>query len=335
MQQQTNKSAGYSSLSLLTTISFFVLLAGAFSVAVTHQRAIADFIQLRNYHAPATINAIATADTMTPKSRHIFYVNHPDINDKASFAKFCPSGTKEQTIVLGCYQSDQAGIFLLNVTDKRLNGVKEVTAAHEMLHAAYDRLSNKQRNDINAQLMAFYANGLTDERIKSTIDAYKKTEPKDVVNEMHSIFGTEVATLPPALEQYYKQYFINRSAVITLSSRYQSEFTTRKNQLAVDDLNLLSLKQKIELTENVLKIKQSDISAMQQRLLGLRSSNVEAYNAGVAPYNAAVNDYNAQVQIVRDLVAQYNDLVSQRNAIAVEEDSLVKSLSADTQTINN
>ncbi len=62
---------------------------------------------------------------------------------------------------------------------------------------------------------------------------------------MHSIFGTEVQTLPPDLETYYSQYFKNRSSVVGLSARYQAEFTSRKDQVAADDARLKSLKTKL------------------------------------------------------------------------------------------
>ncbi|MDL2363431.1 MAG: hypothetical protein QFB86_03580 [Patescibacteria group bacterium] len=316
----------------LLYVTFAVL---AFGVAVTQQRTISDFMKLHNYTAPEQVAKIASQDSFTDSARRIFYVNHPDINDRASFVKFCPSGAKEQTIVLGCYQSDQAGIFLLNVNDPRLDGVKQVTAAHEMLHAAYDRLSSSDKQSVNKQLLDYYNNSLTDERLKTTIDAYKKSEPGDVVNEMHSIFGTEVAQLPPELEVYYKQYFVNRSAVTSLSAKYQAEFTSRKDLVASADARLKIIKQRVEDIESGLKDKQSAITNRQQTLTQLRSSDVSAYNAAIPEYNQLISSYNQDVQRVRVLVNEYNALVSKRNAVAVEEDQLVKSLGAQPETIQN
>lgn len=331
-----NSEQGNARSWLISSLSFLIIASVAFGLAVGKQRAIADWWQLRNYQPPTVIAQIATQDSLTDQARRVFYVNHPTINDRASFMRFCPSGSREQTIVLGCYQSDQAGIFLLDVNDPRLDGVKQVTAAHEMLHAAYDRLSPRDRDNINAQLVAFYKTGLTDDRIKSTIDAYTKSEPKDVVNEMHSIFATEVATLPAGLEQYYKQYFNDRTKVTSLSARYQGEFTSRRNQVSADDAKLQQLKTQIDNLESDLKNRQNDINDKEQNLTSLRNSNnVAAYNAGVPVYNGEVSAYNFEVQRVRTLVTEYNNLVTERNAIATEEDQLVQSLSAETKTINN
>ena len=192
----------------LRLFSLAVLL-GLLVWALFNQQYLRDEVRLYHYQPPASITALANETTMTPAAQRIFYVNHPVLDDKADFVNACNTH-QEQTIVLGCYHSDQAGIYVLSVTDSRLNGVEQVTAAHEMLHAAYDRLSSSDRANVDQMLQQFYDNGLTDSRVRSTIEAYKQTEPNDLVNEMHSIFGTEVANLPAGLETYYQRYFTNR-----------------------------------------------------------------------------------------------------------------------------
>lgn len=331
MPHQPNKKTSLRSLLIV-----FLLLVVSLSVLAVNGQSVKDWMVLRNYTAPAEIATIATQDSLTDQARKIFYVNHPLVEEKAAFTASCPGSSREQTIVLGCYQSNQSGIFLLNVTDSRLNGVKQVTAAHEMLHAAYDRLSDSERTRVNTLLLAYYNNDLKDDRISKTIDAYKKSEPSELVNEMHSIFGTEIVSLPPALEQYYKQYFTNRSQVVAFSTQYQGEFTSRQAQVTAADAQLASLRVQIDSNEADLKTQQGEISAKQASLVSLRNSgDVAAYNAGVPAYNSMIDSYNRQVQTVRGLVNQYNQVVTTRNAIAVEEDQLVKSLSADVSTINN
>jgi hypothetical protein len=286
-----------------------------------------DWLALRNYNPPATVSQLATQDTMTPYARKILYVNHPAIDDKTAFNQPCPNDGGEQTIVLGCYHSDQDGIFLLNVSDPRLSGVEQVTAAHEMLHAAYDRLSQSERNKVDAMLLDYYNHDLHDRRLIATIAAYKKTEPHDVVNEMHSVFGTEVANLPAGLEQYYKRYFTNRSQVAAYAAQYEAAFTSRQATVNADDVQLSSLKTQINGDETDLKTKQAQINAQQAQLSTERSSNPAAYNAAVPTFNSQVNSYNAEVQTVQGLVTQYNQLVASRNAIALVENQLSSELS--------
>lgn len=318
----------------IASLIFMVILLGGLGSAYFYRQQILDWYVLRNYHAPAVVKQLADQDTMTPSARKIFYVNHPSLDKKDSFTQNCPDTKREQTIVLGCYHGNQAGIFLLEVSDPRLNGVEQVTAAHEMLHAAYDRMSSSEKSKINSMLLDFYNHGLTDERIKKTIDAYRKVEPKDVVNEMHSIFGTEVATLPANLEEHYKQYFSSRAAVATLSASYQAEFTSRQSAVADYDAQLPLLKAKIDADKADLQAKQGEISAKRANLEQLRSSNnISAYNAGVPVYNDLVDSYNNEIQDVKNLITEYNDMVAKRNATALQQNQLVEELKGNLQPI--
>lgn len=305
-----------------------VVLAVAAGLILSHRLAIYDWLRLRGYQPSSTIAVLATDDTMTPSTRRVFYVNHPLLQSKSAFAPNCPRGT-EQTVVLGCYHSDQAGIYLLNATDSRLNGIEQVTAAHETLHAEYDRLQPAERHHVDAMLVDYYNQSLSDPTIKNIIAAYRKTEPHDVMNEMHSVFGTEVGNLPPALESYYGHYFTNRAAIVADYNAYEAEFTSRQATIAQDDAQLKAWKQQINSQEADLTAKEAAINAEQAKLQQERASgNIAAYNAGVAGYNQQVTVYNAEIQSVKDLVAQYNQLVASRNQLALEEQQLTSDISS-------
>jgi hypothetical protein len=334
MPSQTSNTRRFFRFSAFIVIALWIVFLGW---AVLNHQKVYDWWHLRGYTPPTAIKNLAAQDTMNDYAKRIFYVNEPIIEAKSAFSEKCPADGGEKTIVLGCYHSDQAGIFILNVDDPRLDGVEEVTAAHEMLHAAYDRLSKSERGHVDAMLQDFYDNGLTDERIKSTINSYKTTEPDDLVNEMHSIFGTEVANLPAPLEAYYKKYFTDRQQIAAFAAKYQSEFTSRKAQVAQYDAQLAGMKTQINNLEADLNAKQAQIDAEQSRLNSLRSSgDIDGYNAGVPGYNYLIDQYNAEVAQVKDLINQYNSLVETRNAVALEEGQLVKELSgSDINTINN
>ncbi len=319
----------------LSLLLILLLWLAALAVAAANRQNILDWWALRSYHAPAAIAQLATEDTMTAYARKIFYVNHPLIDDKTSFAAVCPASSREQTIVLGCYHNDQAGIFLLQVADPRLNGVQQVTAAHEMLHAAYDRLSTAERRKVDGWLMDYYNHDLHDQRIIDTMSAYKRTEPNDVVNEMHSVFGTEIANLPSQLESYYSRYFTNRPTIAAAAAQYQAEFTSRQAAVVQDDTQLASWKAQIASQQNDLKAKQAQINALQTQLLAERSSDTSAYNAGVPVFNSLIDNFNSEVQSVQNLVSSYNQLVAMRNAVALEEDQLVNDLSSSATPISH
>jgi len=309
---------------VLTYFALLALLSFPFIVYFRAQ-ALTDWWQLRNYSPPAAVINLASDASFTDYSRRVFYINHPDIQpDAAQFRQDCKQS--EKTIVLGCYHSKQAGIFVYDIKDPRLAGVQQVTSAHEMLHAAYDRLDNQERRYINGLLENYYKT-VTNQRIIDTVNSYKLTEPNDVVNEMHSIFGTEIASLPAPLEKYYSQYFINRSAVTTYANNYQNEFTGRSDQIKADDAQLAVLKVSIDRQEQYLEQQLIKVNSDRNRLDSLRNSDqIQAYNSGVASFNNKVDDYNAGIRQLKADIAAYNALVAERNAIAEELANLSKAL---------
>lgn len=314
---------------------FAIVLLSSVGLGFLNRQRLSDFVALYNYTPPASIVQLAKQDGLKPGTEKIFYVNHPEIQDKTEFKTACPNGGGEKTIILGCYHGPQNGIYLLKVGDPRLDGVTQVTAAHEVLHAAYDRLSSGERQKVNAMLTNYYKNDLKDERIKNTIEGYKKSEPKDVVNEMHSIFATEIDILPKDLDNYYSQYFVNRSKVTKFAAQYQGVFTSRQVAIKADDEQLDALKRRIEGLESFLVGQQSQINNRQKDLVSRRSSGDTAgYNAGVNGYNSLIDNYNQQVRLVQSLVGQYNQLVADRNVLASEISELSNALNTNAAQIN-
>ncbi|HSH18603.1 MAG TPA: hypothetical protein VK978_04425 [Candidatus Saccharimonadales bacterium] len=314
-------------------ILLVVLVVGA--VLALNLQALRDYARLRGYEPSATVAALADQTTMTDEARKLFYVNHPVLADRSHFSGQCTS-RGEQTIVLGCYKPVDRGIFLFDVQDERLDGVEQVTAAHEMLHAAYDRLSGRERDAIDVQLQNFYNERIknTDERLRGTIAAYEKSEPNDVSNEMHSIFATEVAELPDELESYYKRYFQDRSKVIAYADTYRSEFTARQEKVRLYDLQLMSIKDRINANKAELQERETDIRSTQQQLEEYRQQDdIETYNSLVPIYNARVEGYNQLVRTVQRDIATYNRLVTERNQVASQVKELTESISSAPQPI--
>ena len=327
-------SSGLAKRTLVALVGI-CLWFGLLSWAVVNRQAIVDWWRLRGYQPSSAIVSLAQQTTMTDYGRKIFYVNQPEVASKTDFAVACDKTEhEEQTIVLGCYHGNQGGIYVLKVTDERLEGVQQVTAAHEMLHAAYDRLSKSERERIDALINNFYKNKVTDARILKTIDAYKNSEPKDLLNEMHSIFGTEVADLPDELEDYYQQYFTDRQQVVKFAQRYQEVFTSRQSKLRLYESQLDEIKTRVEVIETDIASRQAEINSRQAELNSLRQSNdIAAFNARVPEYNQLVEVYNGLVEEARGLIAQYNQLVAEYNALAHEHGELIKELDADIEPI--
>jgi hypothetical protein len=339
MQQHLNKTnnlAAQQGKSKLSSLFILLVLMVAVGGVFTNYNRIFDYIQLRNYQPPANIVQLADDTTMNAAARHLLYLNKPKLaNIVADFRKHCPEN--EDTIVLGCYHSTERGIFVYNVPDAELAGVQQVTIAHETLHAAYDRLSNHDKTTINKALNDFYDNQLTDPEVKAEIAIYKRTEPSQVTNEMHSIFGTEVAKLPGPLESYYKRYFNDRSKITDYAQRYRSQFSQRQAAITAADAQLDILKKTIDSQQTDLNAQLVQINAERARINGYANANDNTkYNAAVPGFNAMIDSYNNNVARLKDVIATYNSLVATHNQIASQLSVLNKALDTRTTTsVNN
>lgn len=298
-------------------------------VALVNRQSIYDWYILQRYEPSSVISRLTTETQMSEYARKLFYVTKPQLLDSVSFNEKCTDF--EETIVLGCY--DGIGIYIFDVNDARLEGIEQVTAAHEMLHVGYERLSNSKRTEINA-LLDIQFKKITDQRILKNIEAYRKKDPSVVYNEMHSIFGTEVDVLDPELETYYQQYFNDRKKVVSFSLAYEKVFNDLKNRVEDLDKKLANLKRQIEDLEQDLKNEAERLSSWSSRLNQLRDNNdISRYNSQVNSYNTAVYSYRDKLSQERSLIDQYNTIVSERNNLALQQSKLYKSIDSNSKEL--
>jgi hypothetical protein len=303
---------------LITAMAIAVAIVG-----IRFTQELVDSIRLLGYQPPPEIAAMATKTTMTDTGRRLFYLNQPTIETRKSSLNLCKSS--EHTIVLGCYVTTK-GIFLQAVTDPRLDGVMEVTAAHELLHAAYQRMSLFEQSQLNQKLRSVLAQ-LPNPRILKLVDTYNQQDPSSVDSELHSILGTEVRDLSSDLETYYRQYFTDRSAIVALSERYEGVFAALQDKEKALIQQLAT--QKLALDRLVAQVKQ-DAQEMESERSDLRATiaaNLHSdYNARISRFNQRVRSYNQLVSQQREQADRYNRMVVEGKSLALEGKSLFDSL---------
>jgi hypothetical protein len=312
------------------SLSLALLIATLPVIAIAKRQAIFDWWRLKDYSPSSRIVELANNTTMTDDGRHLLYVYHADLQNSEEFNYNCDFN--EQSIVLGCYVSGQ-GIYIFDVTDERLKGIHEVTAAHEVLHAAYERLSKNEQEKIDMLTQAAFDN-LQSQRIKDTVEAYRKKDPSIVPNELHSILGTEVRDLPAELESYYAKYFQDRKTIVSYSERYEQAFSERKARADQISAQIESLKQQIKEYEERLSRTKSELEAEFASLESQRSSaEPNSFNTRVRAYNAKVRSYNAMVQQSYTLIDEHNSLVAEYNKVVLEEKELIEAIDSRPETI--
>lgn len=286
---QGKKGIGCLGIALIAIFVPILLLAGVIFFATSDLRR-SDEDVLKAYQPTPEIAEIAEKNTLTDKGKATLYRADPKLVDAQSFMKSCQ--TKARGIEpLGCIAPKPGGgpfggkqIFLLQIDDPKFADHKFSAAIHEMLHSAYDWLSSDEKKRINALLDQEFLKHQDDSYLKhasDTLKARKGTGMEGVQSELHSKFGVEYAELSPELEEYYKQYFTDRSKVVELFQN--GGFNTRIR--IMDEVRYETEKLAPQLT------------SMQNQLTAYQNAGDQAgFNSLIGQYNSMVDQYNARIR---------------------------------------
>jgi len=304
----------------------FVLVAGWL---ILNREYVVDQLTVWQYQPSTEVQSITSHAALTDQGRFYFYASQPEVDEAASFNDQCKK-QEEQSAILGCYATRR--IYIYDVTNEQLDGIKEVTAAHEMLHAAWDRLSDKEKQRLTPLLEAAYSKVASDD-LKERMAYYARTQPGERANELHSIIGTEFGGLSKELEQYYSQYFSNRAQIVAYHQKYQKVFNDldariKALQAELDQLDA-TVKQRLaayDAQRARVEEMNSSLNAQASSLDRTSASAVNAYNVQVREFNAAVSALKADYAAVSQLVADYNQKVIEYNSVAFSRSSLQKSI---------
>jgi len=292
-----------------------------------HRQYVIDQIIVWQYHPTSEVTTLANRTQLSREGTFIFYASQPAVEDATAFNKDCTS-VEQSTAVLGCYTHEQ--IYIYNVTDSRLDGIKETTAAHEMLHAAYERLNPIERQHVNNLLEAEYAKLKDDKDFSDRMAIYARTEPGERDNELHSIIGTEVHTISPDLESYYSQYFTNRQALVNLHDAYNSLFTqlSAKKDALAQQLTALQAQIATETqryNDAVARLN-ADIQAFNNQAAANGFKSQGDFDAERSALIARINALDSQRSAVNADVATYQELYAQYQAVVGQSETLNRSI---------
>lgn len=208
-QRRPMSRAGVRRTIVSSAISAAVILASLLLVFASQW--LGDAWRAWTAHPTPELSALMTDATMTDHARFVFLAASPEVQSLQQVNDAC-SGTDRRVQVLGCYLAGGPSIHIARVGAP---GVEAVTAAHEMLHAAWDRTAEGERSTLERELEAAYARlAPTHPALVATMAVYARTEPGARDDELHSILGTELPDLGPALEHHYAEYFADRAALV-------------------------------------------------------------------------------------------------------------------------
>mgnify|MGYP001617830114 CR=1 FL=1 len=286
-----------------------------------------DYFAARSFTPSGEIAAIHDSLKLTSRGSDLLYASEPQLENAKDFNQSC-SSTERTVAILGCYYMRK--IYIFDISNPELAGAKEVTAAHEMLHAAYERLNYFERQRVDTLLEEEYSQLHDNAQLKKLMEYYQKAEPNSLANELHSLLGTTVATLSPELERYYEQYFGDRQHIVAVNKAYNTVFETveaRSQELAG---LIRNLETKIETDKNAylsdLDTLKRDIEAFKQRAAsGYYRSNAVYQNA-INALNARIADMESRRALINQDVSRLNDYIEEQNKLSVRVNELNNSI---------
>jgi DNA repair exonuclease SbcCD ATPase subunit len=281
-------------------------------VIIGNQRLLAEWLDFAPTPS-APIAQLAQATAMTPAAARLFYRQQPTIESKDTFLAQCK--VPDKSIMLGCFiRRGRIGkIVIQDVTDPRLKGTMEVTAAHEMLHAAYEKLNQRERDDLGKRLHKAIAR-VTDPRLKSVLKDYRAKDIDLYHNELHSHLGTELSQLGDAvLDTHYQRYFTDRQRLVALAQKSSAILNELDDQAERLKPKIAQLEDELTQLETRIKQSETDLQASQQDLRQLEAELTDTKTAAEAAFSAGSNQGNQLAAQFEQQKSQFNQQVDQHN----------------------
>ncbi len=296
-------------------------------LAIINRQLIVDqFVVWRFKTTPEVIGLVERAG-MNEYGKFLYLASEPQLVSTQKFNDDCQR-TESVISILGCFKDGR--IYLYDVTDETLDGIREVTATHEALHAVYARMGDGEKAKIDALIEVTYKNLKNIAQYSEIMEFYAKSEPGQRDNELHSIIGTEIKDINPELEVHYSKYFHDRQKVVVLNAKYKGVFAVLNDKAK----SLMS--------------QMSDISSHMVSRVDKYNSDTLVLNQDIAAFNSKTNsggfttEYqftaarNLLVKRIDDLegvrvaiqndIATYNRLIKEYNAIETESKKLSNSI---------
>ncbi|MBR0372854.1 hypothetical protein IJH72_02870 [Candidatus Saccharibacteria bacterium] len=309
-------------------VVFFVLVVAIISLAYFNRGVIYDFYRAKTYRPSEEMVSIRDSLDLTDKGKFLFDASRPEFNEKDDFNTNCQK-ENEEIAVLGCYTLQD--IYIFNVQDDELKGIKELTTAHELLHAVYERMGEGEKESLKAVLMKVYEENM------DILDDELKTYPEaEKLEEIFVRAGTEINELPEELEKYYGEIFRDRKKIVKFYESYISVFKEVEKEL--DDLALEmnnlsnSIKEKTEEYEKRIGQLNADILSFNScaETEGCFNSTAifnERRGGLISEQNALEGFYDE----INGLIEEYNEKVEKYNEDVRWQDKLNEMINSSSK----
>ncbi len=185
-----------------------------------------DTLKAWGYEPAEKVVAIESDLQLTAAGRRIFAATRPTVEGSMEFNEHCDSHDAEISL-LGCYIDGR--IYIYEIELAQLAPANKVTAAHELLHAVWERMGESERRQVSGWLDQVYNERR--EWFEGELEVY---DAEDRREEIYARAGTKLADLPDELENHYAKYFQNRAVIVQFYQDYEAPFLAL--QLEMEEL---------------------------------------------------------------------------------------------------
>ncbi len=240
------------------------------------------------YQPSGEMAEIRASLDLTDTGMRIFNASFPELLEKTDFNRKCREAENESAI-LGCYIGDK--VYVYNITDSELSGIRELATAHELLHAVYERMGDSEKVALVEPLTRVFEEN--QELLGSEIDSYPVSERQE---ELYVRAGTEIKDLPVDLETHYAGIFKDQDKIVDFYNSYIGVFRKIESRLKELLAEINSLKSEID-------------------------AKILEYETGVSGLNAKIKEFNTCAETLNCFTstAEFN---RQRAAIVAEQNRL-------------
>lgn len=313
---------------IVSCIVCVILLFGAIAIVVFRQNIIDAYVY-NSFKPTFSVSALANRIDFSQEGRFYFFASQPRLEKSSLFNQVC-SSVEKTTSILGCYSDYQ--IFVYDVVDERLDGIREVTAAHEMLHAVFQRLSKSEKERLGVLLEYEYSKLVDNKELVDLMDFYERTEPGERINELHSIIGTTIRDIGGELEAYYSNYFTSRKKIVAYYEKYSGVFKTlnERSKSLSQELNQLAIDipAKSEQYNSSVQKLNTDIRNFNSRAENNDFSSQYQFYTERQALELRVIQVNSQKEDINSSINYYNQILKEYNSITIESRELYNSINS-------
>lgn len=307
----------------------FVALLIAAAVAVSFYRQwIYDFARGMAYKPSTEMVTIRDSLNLTDRGKFLFNAAWPRLSERDEFNSKCRING-EEVAILGCYT--EGNIYVFDITDERLKGIRELTTAHELLHVNFARMSDVEKAELKTALDIVYNDnkGILEE----DLNVYEEAERFE---ELYVRAGTEVRTLPKNLEEHYAALFKDQDEIVAYYESYISVFWAIEAELDTLTAEMANISAEID----------TKTAEYENRITGLNAEIADFNNCAQTPgcfanqwdFNvkrdalvAEQEALNGLYEEINNMVDEYNTRVEKYNNDVLESEKLNSIINSNTK----